>query len=102
MLKKLLLVAVVASVASVSSATSANADWWWSNRASQPRCNQPDTLFFPQQNQMIIRQDLGYGTSIYSSSPIVQYGAPGTRFDRFGNADVYAPMQRYQPNFWRR
>ena len=101
MLKKLLLVAVVASVASVTSASSANAGWW-SNSPSQSRNCQPDTLFFPQQNQMIIRQDLGSGISTYSSSPIVQYGAPGTRFDRFGNADVYAPMQRYQPNFWRR
>ena len=34
---------------------------------------------------MIIRQDYGSGLSIYSSSPIVQYGA---------DAPLYVPMQR--------
>lgn len=83
MLKKLLVLAVVATVASISSTSSANADWWWSSRPS--RSSQTELLMFPQRNQMIVRQNYGSGISIYSSSPITQYGA---------DAPLYVPMQR--------
>ena len=43
------------------------------------------TFVFPQENTMILQQDLGYGTSVFSSSPIQQYGS---------SAPVYTPYQR--------
>lgn len=91
MFKKLLLVAVVATVASISLASSVSAADRWGrssyggrsnygstygnyNSYGSSRSNQ-DILFFPQQNTVIYRQDLGSGLSVYSSGPLVQYGA---------------------------
>ena len=101
MFKKLLAVAVVATVAFISLASPASAAdrWGRSSYGSRSNCgsnygsynsygssrSNQDILFFPQQNQLIIRQDYGSGLSIYSSSPIVQYGA---------DVPLYVPMQR--------
>ena len=43
------------------------------------------TYSFPQQNTIVIQQDLGGGNSVFSSGPLVQYGA---------DAPLYVPQQQ--------
>lgn len=72
----------------VLSCATADAGWWWSSsgRSSSVRSYRSnDAILFPEQNTVILRQNLGSGLSVYSSGPFVQYGA---------NAPIYVPQQQ--------
>ena len=84
-LKFLVVMALVASTSAVSAA-----DWWrWSSnrssRSSVRNYRNNNTFLFPEQNTMILRQDVGSGISIYSSGPITQFGT---------DAPLYTPQQQ--------